>query len=115
MMKNREQQQKGRKHKEHINQVAISHWVKSNWDIGAYPQCLRDAMRDHRNYLISCIKERKKIQAERMPRCQHCMTPLTSNDIFHYGQSCHDCFRMQHLEGITTSGIPIPIRIPKAA
>lgn len=116
------EQKKGRAHIDYIREIAIAYWAKMNWKDGFYPVCLRDAMKEHRDYLIRCLEEKQKIareqQRERMPKCKECFTPLDQNDLFHYGMCCRDCFHAR-MNGEMTErmvrcdGIPIPPRIPK--
>jgi len=119
------EQKKGRHHIDYIKEIAIAYWAKMNWKDGMYPTCLRDAMKEHREYLIRCHNEKIKIAQEqrraavsRMPKCKECFTPLDQNDLFHYGMYCRDCFHSR-MNGEAVDmvshcgGIPIPRRIPK--
>lgn len=112
-------QKKGKLHIDYIKGLAIAYWAKLNWKPGTYPQCLRDAMKEHREYIVKCENERRKIAVgkrrvaiERIPKCKECFTPLEQNDLFHYGMYCRDCFHAR-MNGEIAETIPIPPRIAK--
>ena len=106
-------QKKGKSHIAYINEIAISYWAKLDFKRGCYAQCLRDAMKEHRDYLIACLKKRRNINQEHKRefqcRCEDCFTPLEQNDIFHYGMRCHGCFQERFADNYRESGMPIPV------
>lgn len=106
------QQQKGRSHINYIRDLAIVYWSDLDWKEGMYPTCLRDAMKEHRDYLIRCAEEQRKIAVEKTHRCKDCMTPLGHSDLFHYGYYCRDCFACRMNNEVRDDYYPVPPQIP---
>lgn len=111
-------QKKGKAHIDYIKEIAIAYWAKINWLTGMYPQCLRDAMKEHREYLIECENEQRKIAREQIQsrmKCRECFTMLEEVDIFHFGNLCRDCFqaKMNGEFRRDTSHVSLPPRIVK--
>jgi len=107
------QQKKGKRHIDYINELAVAYWAKLDFTDGMYCTCLRDAMKEHREYLIRCVEEQRRIDLESKRTCRDCLTPLDQHDFFHYGLMCRDCFtcRMNN-EVHDDEHAPIPPRIP---
>jgi len=86
------EQKKGREHLAHIHEAAMALYGKTNFEGGCWFACLKQAMKDHREYLIKCVEERKRIEAESTKRCDDCGIELDADDIFHYVSICHSCY-----------------------
>jgi hypothetical protein len=93
------EQQKGRAHLRYINERA-SAILQNKFDFkgGNWHECIRMALKEHREYLVRCCEERNKIEAEKTPRCDGCGTLLEPDDIFHYVSYCHDCFQREYID-----------------
>jgi len=88
------EQLKGREHITRINEVAMAIFSKRfNFKGGCWFECIRQALKDHREYLIKCVEERKRIEAESAKHCDDCGIELDADDIFHYVSICHSCYQ----------------------
>ena len=97
------EQRKGREHLVFIQERALTLLrSKYNWKHGNWFTCIREALQEHREYLIRCVKEREKIKKERKKEvceiCEVCETPLTSHDVSCYLSLCHDCWKKKYVD-----------------
>jgi hypothetical protein len=98
------EQLKGREHMRYINERAVAILMKDhNWEKGNWFNCIRKALKEHREYLIKCVEERKRIESEQKPpvkHCEGCGTELDQMDIFHYVDYCHGCWKARYVDSV---------------
>ena len=98
-MKSKAEQLKGREHLEYIREQAVAILLKKwNCQSGHWYECIRDALREHREYLIKCVEERKKIESEQIKKCDSCKTLLDDEDIYKYVSYCHSCWKRIYVD-----------------
>ena len=87
------EQKKGKAHIKYINGAAETILSKNGWKGGCWFACIRQALKEHREYLIKCIEEQRRIEAESTKHCDDCGNELDADDIFHYVSLCHSCYQ----------------------
>lgn|ERR1035437_343660 len=105
------EQLNGRDHLRYINERAVSILQKEHdWKRGNWFNCIRKALKEHREYLISCVEERKRIEAEqpKQPKqCSSCGTELDGYDIFNYVDYCHGCWKTKYVDSVCVATRPM--------
>ena len=97
-----------RQHIIYINECAMALFSKLNFEKGKWFDCLKEALRQHREYLIRCVEERKKIEAERLPNCEICGFPMSQIDVWNYVSYCHPCWKKKYVDAVCC-----PVRGPR--
>lgn len=92
-----------KEHIHYINDCAMVIWNKLKLEEGKWLSCLKEALRQHRLYLIQCIEERKRIESEINLSCEGCGIRLNDEDIFRYVSFCHKCFRIKYIDAVCVS------------
>ena len=90
-----------KEHRQYIQNRAVSIWSKQfNLEGGKWFECIRLALKEHREYLAQCVEERVRIRREQDKHCEDCGTPLDQMDIYHYVSYCHNCFKVKYVDSV---------------